>query len=315
MDLARHLQQIVHSDEEQTRRRKRRASRLRHLSRLKEILDERQETSDFSQRHAYVWGFGEDSGPVKKLSGHPSVDASLYVAEALGEFDIEGEVKPRYAGMNRDAGYGAFGIIEGEINVDVAIIPSRGFPQYIEVPVQVKKGYMIQPGLFYYHGSPYIMSQSAFDAIMKEALYSEGMDVVEDRPNMYSPPTHVNESHLSSQRMASRSLVARHPETFSGVDEVIDYFRTEIERDQFAKIAVLDHIEDIEALVKTMTDPSLEDVRRLYAGWTVGELEALTDKLSDLIGDIFPPEKQKHSVPSEPRGKTFTPTKPDRPSR
>lgn len=134
-----------------------------------------------------LWSYSSESNARRKLAGNPASAAAHYVVEALSDFVISGDLHPRYKGMRRDAGSGQYGIDEGRIDVIVDIKPIRGMQQRIEVPVLVKNGYMIQPGLFYHHGTPFVMAQSAFDALVDDALYAD--DVKVDRPNMYTLPT------------------------------------------------------------------------------------------------------------------------------
>lgn len=134
-----------------------------------------------------LWSYSSESNARRKLAGNPASAAAHYVVETLSDFVIRGDLHPRYRGMRRDAGSGQYGIDEGVIHVLVDIKPLGGMQQRIEVPVMVKNGHMLQPGLFYYHGTPFVMSQSAFDSLMSDALYAE--DVKVDRPNMYTLPT------------------------------------------------------------------------------------------------------------------------------
>lgn len=183
MDLFGQIQQ--RRNETKELRERRRKQRLARLGLLKEAVDE-----NGMEKQAYVWNFSQEPGSTRKIVGHPSVDSSMFVSEAFAEFDVEGQIYPRYAGMSREAGRGGFGISNGEILVDVEIRPTVGIPQRVQVPVTVKNGYMIRPGLFYHQGAPYVLSQSAIDDVMQGSIFSEGKDVFDkvDRKNLFSVP-------------------------------------------------------------------------------------------------------------------------------
>lgn len=120
----------------------------------------------------------------RKIQGHPFQAATMYVTEVLSQFHLNADTKMLVSRMNREAGYGQHGIIDGTINVEVTFRPPRGMAQVIEVPVTVKNGYMIEPGVFYSHGQPLIICQSALDDVMKEVVYDAGTKP--DKKTMFS---------------------------------------------------------------------------------------------------------------------------------
>lgn len=142
----------------------------------------------------------EDSGARRKISGHPGAAASLYVSETLGQYDIRGTLRCYYGGMSREAGSGGHGIDEGTILVAVEIKPMNGMNQLFDVPVQVKNGYMLQPGMFLNHGVPYVMAQSSIDDLMSAGSFEP--EITPDRKNMFSPP---------QTRSANMEAVAERP--------------------------------------------------------------------------------------------------------
>lgn len=149
----------------------------------------------------------EEGGATKKVMGHAGAAACGYVSEAFGEFDIGGTLKTTYTGMEREAGHGGHGITQGTVNVEVELQPIKGVLQRLDVPVTVRNGYMLSPGLFYHQGTPYILSQSAIDELMRSASFKD--EVKTDRLNMYSPPKSSGRSPYQGAHDRSRSAEAR----------------------------------------------------------------------------------------------------------
>lgn len=128
--------------------------------------------NSFTNRAAFDLNV-DDKESSRKIHTQPGFEAKHYVAEILGRFDIKGSLRTSYVGMDRSAGSGGHGVTEGTITVDAMLIPLKGMTQTIEVPVQVKNGYMQEPGLFYHGGIPYILAQSSLDDIMQNASFPE----------------------------------------------------------------------------------------------------------------------------------------------
>lgn len=183
------LRDAMFSDEARARRQARRNRKLSQLqAQLREAVNEANEA--FTDRYAYAFADARERGASRKIAGNAGASAVAYVTECLGEFQIQGTIKSRFAGMERIAGAGAHGITEGTIVIDVELRPTLGMTQIVEVPVTVKNGYMQQPGIFFHHGTPYVLSQSAIDDIMDEARFID--DVKPERKNMFCPPANLN---------------------------------------------------------------------------------------------------------------------------
>jgi len=146
------------------------------------------------------WSYSKDSTSRRKVEGSPAAAATFYVAETLGEYSTKANLRPRYLGMQREAGSGQYGITDGTIDIVVEVTPLGGMKQVIEVPVMVKAGYMLQPGIFFHHGTPYIISQSSVDQLMDDARFSN--EVRTDRPHMFSPPASNPKQHTALPRFA-----------------------------------------------------------------------------------------------------------------
>lgn len=192
MDSIRDLQKALYSPEARARRQARReARRAQVYSQVQAAMGTGED--DFASRYADMWSLGTERESTRKIQGNAAASATMWVSEALGEFDIQGTVKAHYAGMVREAGYGGHGITDGLINVEVEVTPiqGKGMTQVLEVPVQVRHGRMLQPGLFRHQGVPYVLSQSAIDEVMRSGLLSKELKV--DRKTLYSPPKNSND--------------------------------------------------------------------------------------------------------------------------
>lgn len=185
MDYVQALKQSFNAQEDRELRARKRAHRAQSY---RESLSDAVaiENQRFLNRHAYVWSFDEENeGSSRKIIGHAGASAAAYVSEVLSEYDIQGTVLARCTGMDRAAGHGAHGIVDGTITVDAEITPIRGMTQVLEIPVTVKNGYLLRPGIAYLHGSPMVLAQSALDDVMREAVIDD--EVKPDRKHMYSP--------------------------------------------------------------------------------------------------------------------------------
>jgi hypothetical protein len=138
---------------------------------------------EFSRRQALMWGQKQDTY-MKKIEGNTADEASMFATEVFGEFNIPGTFRCRYLGMNRTSGHGGHGITEGTITVEATLKPIHGMTETVEIPIQVRKGYMLAPSLMYYKGSACLIAQSAIDKIMDYSKYRDKMDL--DRNHLYS---------------------------------------------------------------------------------------------------------------------------------
>lgn len=199
------------TNEMKARRQERRARRQQKLA--QQIAEAIRDTQDFS-RHAFTYGQKDVGG--RKILGHPGIAASSFVSEALGQYEIQGTIESRYLGMHREAGRGGHEILDGTIVVGVDITPIQGVKQSIEVPITVKSGRMQEPGIFFFHKNPMVMSQSALTEVM-DAGFLEDMPEL-DRQNMFSPPPTAEEQHArnviwANKKIAQVSVEISIPET------------------------------------------------------------------------------------------------------
>jgi hypothetical protein len=132
------------------------------------------------------WNYSNKDDGTRKIEGNPGLAATMYVVQTLSEYTSNANMRPRYLGMQREAGSGQYGITEGVIDVSVEMAPVGGMKQVIDVPVIVRAGRMLQPGVFMHQGSPYIISKSSMEQLLDDAKFSN--EVKPSRPNMYSPP-------------------------------------------------------------------------------------------------------------------------------
>lgn len=168
------------------KRREQRARRQASLyAGLSEVLGLVREDTGFS-RFANVFSFNNADLGQRRIDGHPGQSAALYVGDTLGEFDIRGAMSARPTRMDRLAGSGGHDITDGTITINVEFTPVGGMTQVVEVPVQVRRGYMLQPGLMYHHGVPFIIAQSSINEVLDAATF--GKEPEFDRKHMFSFP-------------------------------------------------------------------------------------------------------------------------------
>jgi len=132
------------------------------------------------------WNYSNKDDGTRKIEGNPALAATMYVVQTLSEYAHSASMRPRYLGMQREAGSGQYGITEGVIDVAVEMAPIGGMKQMIDVPVIVRAGRMLQPGVFIHQGAPYIISKSSMEQLLDDARFSN--EVKPSRPNMFSPP-------------------------------------------------------------------------------------------------------------------------------
>lgn len=137
-------------------------------------------------RFAHVFSMSNVDMGHRRIDGHPGQAAALYVSDTLGEFHLVGSLSAHMTRMDRTAGSGGHGITDGTIFIDVDLYPVGGMSQTVEVPVQVRRGYMLQPGLMYHHNVPYIIAQSSINEIMDAAAL--GKEPEFERPHMFAFP-------------------------------------------------------------------------------------------------------------------------------
>lgn len=167
--------------------RKIRAAKLKRQAALAEFAD--QVTAGIQGRTAAnVWNLTDNSNAAnKKASSNPGLDAVSYVSEILSEYKIAGTFSARPTRSERRAGKGSHGITEGSITVEVEFKPGHGTSQVVEIPVQIKNGYLQRPGVMVLEGQPFVIAQSAIDELFDQASFGDPPQG--SRRHIYSIPT------------------------------------------------------------------------------------------------------------------------------
>lgn len=185
MDIVRQIRRQLDSDEVRAHRHSRRELKERIVyAELQDSLAEL--TGSFTERIAGMWSMHRPES-TQKIEGHAGVAAALFVADTLGEYSIQGSVKTRYSGMEREAGKGGHGISEGTILVTVEMTPLHGMAQIIDVPVYVHDSYLQRPGLMYHQGAAMVIAQSSIDEILSAGEYHD-QELKTDRRHLFAPP-------------------------------------------------------------------------------------------------------------------------------
>jgi hypothetical protein len=129
----------------------------------------------------------EDAGaPIG--SQHPGQAAVLAVRAALSEYNLPTQYETRWVGTSREAGRGPHHIDEGVITIEVAMHSLSGVDRYVDIPVMVREGRVLEPVCIIDRGIIKAMTQQTFDQIMDDATFTAP---IPDRRNMFSPPPGV----------------------------------------------------------------------------------------------------------------------------
>jgi len=132
------------------------------------------------------WNMGADGGEWHPLDRnvHPGQAAIQAVASVLSDLDLPTLYNLRYGGMRRSSGKGN-GIETGLIYVEMSMESISGHKAVIDIPVVVRQSRMLAPGTMLYNGEQRVITQSAFDEILKRGTFYIKEP---DRRNMYAPP-------------------------------------------------------------------------------------------------------------------------------
>jgi len=117
-------------------------------------------------------------------SQHPGTAAVLAVKAALAEFDLP-PYDMRVAGTHRAAGHGGHNMSDGRVTVEVTLHNLSGPNHVVDVPVQVRSGRLLDPGVLLDNGSRRVMTQHTFDDIIARGSFQAP---VQDRQHMYARP-------------------------------------------------------------------------------------------------------------------------------
>lgn len=116
---------------------------------------------------------------------HPGAAAVGLVYEALSDFDIPTPMNVRFAGMKRVKGHPPYFMEEGHVLIKAELQSLSSVKHHITIPVVVKKGKMLYPGVLFHKESPRVMAQNTFDEILGDA---EIMHPARDRAHVFSTP-------------------------------------------------------------------------------------------------------------------------------
>jgi len=141
---------------------------------------------------ALKWNIGQgdvDTGGMLVGDGHPGIAGIMAVRDALGGFDLGGELEARYAGMTRTSEHGAHGFgDEGEgdgiVRITASIRTPSGVKVHFDVPLVITAGRILPPSVLVHEGTPHILAQSTFDALVMPGTFHQP---IPRRSTMYSP--------------------------------------------------------------------------------------------------------------------------------
>lgn len=152
------------------------------------------ELSRVASEHRAVSGWSLDPDPENHLrigKQHPGTAAVMLVHTALSDFNIPTPVNVRFAGLKRVKGHPPYYMDEGHVLVKAELQSLSSVKHHITVPVVVREGKMLYPGVLFHNERPRVMAQNTFDEILREG---EVFVPIFDRKHLYSmPPDHAPE--------------------------------------------------------------------------------------------------------------------------
>ncbi len=185
MDLYAKLHAINNSPENVRARQERRARRREQVhARISDAIGQTRSIDAALQWALYSTDPSEDPGtPVG--SQHPGQVAVIAVRQALAEFNLPTQFEARWVGTQRFAGRGPHHVTDGIITVEVGLHSMSGVDRYLDVPVIVREGRVLEPACVIDRGEIRAMTQSTFDDLFEQGTF---LTQVPTRRTMYSPP-------------------------------------------------------------------------------------------------------------------------------
>jgi hypothetical protein len=194
MDLMRQIQALYESDLFETSR----FNQKKNAELAKEIAPALVHATSTSQRAVQAprlkearigWGLDvpdEDDEIGVKIGGqHPGLAAVALVRETLSEFHIPSQFQLRFAGMKRFSGTPPYGMEVGHITIQAEMQSQSSVRHYVDVPVIVREGRMLRPGLIVHEGTIRVLTQNTIDDILgRGEIYRRPLD----RKTLFSPP-------------------------------------------------------------------------------------------------------------------------------
>jgi hypothetical protein len=146
-------------------------------------------------------------------SAHPSIAAHQAVREVLNELHFPLGWEAKYSGVKRASGQGAYGVIDGVIDMQVEFKSKIGAKHYVTVPVFVRSGRVLNPGVLVHNGRIRVITQNAIDDIVKAADLTKP---VLDR-KMFTPPS-------EDRRVPTRTPIVQSDmfHNFASIEEAYD---------------------------------------------------------------------------------------------
>jgi len=113
------------------------------------------------------------------------IKAISIVSDLLDSFGLPSKAKLEYLGTVKKATTKDGTIKDGILKVGATISTLLGHRIAIDVPVIVRDKSLLEPAVFFYDGSPYVLCKQAIDQLVKRGTLDKA---VAERKNMYSPP-------------------------------------------------------------------------------------------------------------------------------
>ena len=135
------------------------------------------------------------------------VKAMQTVADLVDSFGLPSRPRFSLCGMVKNATAGDGTITDGMIKINAVLNTLMGHRASIDIPVIVKDKNIVEPAVFFYDGTPYVMCKPAFDQLIKRgslqrdvasrALYSPPVDGVVAEAEPARQPI-INRQHMFS---------------------------------------------------------------------------------------------------------------------
>ena len=184
MDFYNQLWAVNHTDAARDARAARRQARAAAFSRIGEAVGE-------TRVGQLTWALephdAEESSHIGVPIGrqHPGYAAVLAVRNALAEYAMPVEYRTRYLGMTRYSGRGPYEVTDGEILVELSFRSLSGIDRFVDVPVRIIEGRVLEPAVLMDSGVCRTITQATLDDLLERGTF---LAAVDDRRTMFSPP-------------------------------------------------------------------------------------------------------------------------------
>jgi len=113
------------------------------------------------------------------------IKAIAIVSDLLDSFGLPSKAKLNYLGTVKKATTKDGDIKDGILKVGAVISTLLGHKIAIDVPVIVRDKSLLEPAVFFYDGSPFVLCKQAIDQLIKRGTLDKA---IAERRNLYSPP-------------------------------------------------------------------------------------------------------------------------------